>query len=330
MPKKRDEIFTRPPIERIMKIQRLVENREYPNSRQLSEDLKVSIRTVKRDIEFARDRMRWPIEFDVRRNGFFFTGPVPHVPQVQMSERETFALFIASKAIEQYRGTPFHAMLEATFRKLSWQLDDSMKFSVGNLEQVLSFRPTAPADAEVKTFELLTEAIQERRAVRFKYRNRGQTKFQARHVHPRHIACVDNQWCLFAWDCKRREDRTFVLTRLKQLKVTNERFTPSEKFDLNKVLAGSIGRFKGQEDHEIVIELDAWAADDVRGRQLHSSQVLIELPKGGLRVQLRLSSLEEIEKLVLSMGAHATVIGPSELVERVRAAARKIAERYEH
>jgi predicted DNA-binding transcriptional regulator YafY len=34
-----------------------------------------------------------------------------------------------------------------------------------------------------------------------------QTKYQARHVHPQHIACVDNQWYLFAWDCKRREPK---------------------------------------------------------------------------------------------------------------------------
>src|SRR5437868_12742422 len=107
-----------------------------------------------------------PIKFDVRRNGFFFTKPVPHFSQMPMSERETFALFIASKAIEQYRGTPFHAMLQATFRKLSGQLDDSIRFSIGNLEQVLSFRPAAPAEAEVKTFEMLTEAIQQRRAIR--------------------------------------------------------------------------------------------------------------------------------------------------------------------
>src|SRR5438876_520587 len=139
----------------MMRIHRLVENREYPNSRELARELEVSLRTVKRDIEFMRDRMNLPIEFDVRRNGFCFTKPVPNFPQVAMSERETFALFIASRAIEQYRGTPFHAMLQATFRKLSGQLDDSMRFSVGNLEQVLSFRPSAPAEAEVKTFELL-------------------------------------------------------------------------------------------------------------------------------------------------------------------------------
>jgi hypothetical protein len=95
--------------------------------------------------------------------------------------------------------------------------------------------------------------------------------------------------------------------------VTNERFTPSEKFDLNKVLAGGIGPFKGHEDHEIVIELDAWAADDVRGRQLHSSQVLTELPRGGLRVELRLSSLEGVARWILGFEHHAVVISPEAL-----------------
>ena len=58
----------------------------------------------------------------------------------------------------------------------------------------------------------------------------------------------------------------------------------------------------------MVVELDAWAADDVRGRRLHSSQELRELPRGMLRVRLRLDSLEEAEKWVLSLGTHATVI----------------------
>jgi predicted DNA-binding transcriptional regulator YafY len=327
MAKNRVIPVTRPPLERITRIHRLIENSEYLNSKQLARELEVSFRTVKRDIMFMKERLNLPIQFDAARNGYYFSKPVPKFPQLPISERETFALFIASKAIEQYRGTPFHAMLHATFRKLSGQLDDSIRYSVGSLEQVLSFRPLAPAETEVKTFELLTQAVRERRAVKFMYRNRGQTKFKSRHVHPQHIACVDNQWCLFAWDCNRRGDRTFVLTRLKRLKITHERFTRSEKFDLNKVLSGSIGRFKGREDHEILLELDAWGADDVRGRQLHSSQILTEMPRGGLRVRLRLSSLEEIETLVLSMGTHATVIAPPDLRARVRRVAEEVVRR---
>jgi len=42
-----------------------------------------------------------------------------------------------------------------------------------------------------------------------------------------------------------------------------------------------MGLFKGEEDHEVIVEFDRWGADDVRGRRWHSSQELTELPKGG-------------------------------------------------
>ena len=65
----------------------------------------------------------------------------------------------------------------------------------------------------------------------------------------------------------------------------------------------------------MVVELDAWAADDVRGRRLHSSQELSELPTGKPRVRLRLNSLEELDRWILSMGTHATVVMPEKLRE---------------
>ena len=104
--------------------------------------------------------------------------------------------------------------------------------------------------------------------------------------------------------------RTFVLSRLSKPVLTGRRFTLLNKFDLNEYLSGSLGLFKGQDDFEVVVELDAFAADDVRGRRLHSSQELTEVPGGMLRVRPRLDSLEEAERWVLSLGTHATVIRP--------------------
>jgi proteasome accessory factor B len=312
----------------MMRIHRLIENKEYPNCSKIAKEFEMSVRTIKRDVDFMKTRLNMPIEFDVRRNGYFFTKSVPHFPQMPMSEADTFALFIASKAIEQYRGTPLQQMLEATFRKLTGQLDQSVRFSLGSLDGVLSFRPFAPGDAELKTFALLTRAVSERRAVRFMYRNRGQVKAQHRQVHPYHIACVENQWCMFGFDVKRNAMRTFVLARLSRPALAGGRFEVSKKFDLNEFLKGSLGLFKGQEDFEVVVELDAWAADDVRGRRLHSSQELVEVGNGRLRVRLRLSSLEEVEKWVLSMGTHATVIRPEKLRERLMQATEELWQRY--
>ncbi len=53
-----------------------------------------------------------------------------------------------------------------------------------------------------------------------------------------------------------------------------------------------------------------------------------ELPKGMLRVRLRLNSLEEVERLVLSMGTHATVIRLDALRERLFKATHELFERY--
>jgi predicted DNA-binding transcriptional regulator YafY len=126
----------------------------------------------------------------------------------------------------------------------------------------------------------------------------------------------------------RKAMRTFVLARLTKPVLTKKRFTVSPKFDLNKYLAGSLGLYRGEDDCEVVIESDAWAADDVRGRRLHSTQELNEMPNGMLRVRLRLSSLEEVERWVLNMGTHATVIRPEGLRERLAAVGRELAERY--
>ena len=74
----------------------------------------------------------------------------------------------------------------------------------------------------------------------------------------------------------------------------------------------------------MVVELDAWAADDVRGRRWHPSQELTELPRGMLRVRLRLNNLEEVERWVLSLGTHATVVRPEKLRERLRKATEEL------
>ena len=320
--------YGRAAMARIMKIHRMIEDRAYPNCTIMAGEFEVSVRTLKRDIEFMKDSLKMPIEFDVPKNGYFFAEPVPHFPRVPMTEKEIVGLFVAQKTIAQYQGTSLQPVLDGAFRKMTAQLDDSVRFSLGHLDEVLSIRPMAPGDAELETFELLTRAVRERQAVRFTYRKHGEVKKLQKHVHPYHIAYVNNQWTLFAFDPKQKDVRKFVLFRLTKPELTGQQFTVSEKFDLNKELSGSLGVFKGTDDYQVVIDFDAWGADDVRGRRWHSSQELFDHPKGGLTLKLRLNSLEEIAGWVLGFGTHATVVGPQALRERVFKATEELAQRY--
>lgn len=55
---------------------------------------------------------------------------------------------------------------------------------------------------------------------------------------------------------------------------------------------------------------------------------MIELGEGRLRVKLRLNSLEEVEKWVLSMGGHGTVVRPEALRARLAKVGVELVKRY--
>ena len=328
MPKIPSQVYSRPPWERMMRIHQLLQNREYPNCTKLGREFELCTRTAKRDLDFMKHRLDLPIEFDGRHNGYYYAKPVDRFPGLAVTEAEMFAMLVAHKAIAQYHGTPFQRPLETAFRKLSGQLDQSTRFTMSNLDEVLSFRPFAPEDADLEDFEIITRALRQRRGLKFLYRNLGATKAQRRHVHPYHLACIENHWYLFAFDVKRQDMRTFVLTRLRNPEITAEQFTMPRKFDANEYLRGSLGVFKGGDDYEVVVDFDRWAADLIRGRRWHSSQELTELPGGQMRLRLRLNAIEEAERWVLSWGGHATLVRPQALRDRLVEVGQGFVKRY--
>jgi proteasome accessory factor B len=328
MAKKKTPLRSRPPFERMMQIHQRIRSGTYSNSTQLAKEIQVTIRTIKRDVDFMRARLKLPIEYDPLRWGYYYSKPVEHFPSMAMNEAEVFALLIVDKAIAQFHGTPWHKPLETAYRRLTGQLDRDASYTVSNMEGAFSFRPLAPEDADLKMFQKLTQALKERRAIRFEYRNLGAKTWLKRQVHPYHLACIDSHWYLFAFDAERKAMRTFVLSRMREVNLTRKRFTKPREFSVDEHLKGSFTVFKGVQDYEVVVEFDAWATDLLRGRRWHSSQELTELKGGGSRLRFRLNSIEEMERFVLSFGTHATVVRPKELLARMERTAKELVKRY--
>jgi len=311
-----------------MRLHGLLQNNQYPNCPALAREFEISVRTIKRDVDFMKCRLNLPIEYDARRYGYYYTEPVERFPNVAVTESELFALLVAGKAIAQYKGTAWQQPLETAFHKLTGQLDQGTRFTLNNLERALSFRPFAPADTDLATFKSLTMALKENRAVRFDYKNLGAKNVQRRQAHPYHLACIDSHWYLFAFDVDRQAMRTFVLSRLSRLQLTRKKFTRRKDFDPDEYLRGSFQVFKGEADYEVAIDFDDWATDLLRGRVWHASQELTELPNGASRLRLRLNNLEEVASWVLSFGPHATAVRPAELRQRLQLTAEQLAARY--
>ena len=322
----------RPALDLIKVIHSRLMARKYPNRPQLAEALEVDVRTVSRYLEFMRDRLNLPLDWDPVRRGYHYTKPVERLPLFPeaVSEAELFALLVASKALSQYQGTPWHLPLEKAFRKMTAHLGSQEIIHLEELGDVLDFRLTGPDELDPSTFGMLTEAISKRRPLEFTYRKHTQRGTTRRRCHPFQIACVMNRFYLIGHDLDRDAIRVYVVGRVREPRMMPGRFKRPEDFSGSNYLKRSFGIFTRNAGAriEVIIELDVWAADVFRDRRWHSSQQVEELPEGGMRVSFQLDNLEEIESWVLAWGIHATVIAPPELATRVGRIARELVARY--
>ena len=308
----------------MLRIHQSLQTGKFPNATTLARELEVSTKSIHRDIEFMRDRLNLPIAYDGARFGYHYTAEVTSFPTMYITEGELVALVIAEKALQQYRGTQFEKPLLSAIRKIEQSLPDTISLNLADVEQTISFRTRAEPILDLEIFDALAKATAHRQQLTLTYRKPGSRQSEPRLVDPYHLANINGEWYLFAWDHARKDIRTFVPARVSAVKPTGKTFARPEKFSLETRLRDSFGVHSGEGEYDVVLRFNARAADYIREKKWHESQQLRELKGGGVELRFKLSSLHEIERWVLSWGGDATVVKPRELLEAVRQAAHSI------
>lgn len=298
------------------------------NCTKLVKDLEVCRKTIVRDLAFMRDQLDLPIEYDAQIQAYRYTHPVSSFPTIQVTEGELLALLVAQRALEQYRGTPFHRQLEIAFEKLTGGLRDRISFTPADELSAVSFRNIGLGKTDLAIFNPLSGAVLRQQVVSFEYRKPSETKKTLRKVQPYHLAHRENLWYLVGFDLERQALRTFALPRIANVTVTKEAFVRPADFSPEKFFASALGVLGGEGNHRVVIRFTREVADRVREREWHESQEMRELSDGRLEVSLRLGALGEVERWVLGWGPVAEVIAPAELRERLCATLGVLSEVY--
>lgn len=320
--------LSRPPLERMLRIHEELRRDALINCTKLARTLEVCRKTVVRDIAFMRDRLDLPIEYDPQIQAYRYTQPVNAFPTVQVTEGELLAMLVARRALEQYRGTPFHRQLEIAFDKLAAGLRDRISFSPADELRAVSFKNIGFGKADLAVFNALSGAVLRQVEVEFDYRKPGEKGPTRRRAQPYHLAYRENLWYLVGFDVEREALRTFAVPRISNVRVGKTSFSRPEGFSPEKFFANALGVLGGEEDYTVVIRFNAAVADRVREREWHESQQMRDLPSGGLELRMRLGALAEVERWVLGWGAEAEVVEPAELRERIRRTAASLAAAY--
>lgn len=308
----------------MLRIHKAIQSGKFPNATRLAAELEVSTKSIHRDLEFMRDRLELPIEYSPQNFGYQYTAEVTAFPTLHITEGELVALVIAEKALEQYRGTQFEKPLLSAIRKIEQSLPDTISLNLADIEQTISFRTRAEPILNLATFDALAKATAHRRQLELVYRKAGSRQSEVRLVDPYHLANINGEWFLFAWDHARKDLRTFVPARVQSAKATGRTFPPPQKFSLEKRLRDSFGVHSGEGEFDVVLRFNPRVADYIREKKWHQSQQMRDLQDGGVELRFTLSSLVEIERWVLSWGGDAVVVKPRPLADAVKEAAKRI------
>lgn len=320
---------TRTQLWRMMEVHERIRDGSYPNCRSIAEALEVTQKTIQRDIAHMRDFLKLPLEYDEKKHGYYYSENVDSVPLFEVNAGELTVLFLIRQALEPVRGTELEASVWALLSRVTLGAEERVRFSWRDAERVFSRKTSGQAVIEAKVLGRLGEAVMRRREIRFQYRKMGAKVAESRSVRPYHLGEVHGCWYLIGHDVRRESLRTFALPRVSGVRVLQGSFDRPIEFDGKRHLEQSFGIWTDLDGngtlHEVVVELNGYAARLAEERRWHPSQQLKRLQDDLMEVRFEVSRLEDMVRWVLGWGSMAQVRAPHALVEAVEREVRMMA-----
>jgi predicted DNA-binding transcriptional regulator YafY len=306
----------KPLFARLAHIDRLIREGKYPNSSSLAKEWEVSGRTILRDIQYMKDMLDAPIEYHARKRGFYYAEPNYRIPTIDIKESDFFAICVAEKALEQYRGTPLYDRLSGVFDRIRAFLPDTITVNTSWIESHYTFLPDSFTLIDPAVWEAVSAALTGKRELAISHRSPGHEATR-RTVRPYHVVNYRGQWYLLAYCTQRGAVLTFAISRISEAAVTAAAYEIPPDFDFKSYMGSHFGIMKDVDEYTVRLRFDPEQAPYIRERVWHDSQSIEEHDDGGLTLSFATNSLVEVVRWVLSHGSHVRVLEPAIVRGRV-------------
>ncbi|WP_169946859.1 YafY family protein [Microbispora sp. H11081] len=315
---------------RLLALLSLLQARRHWPGEDLAERLRISTRTVRRDVDRLRE-LGYPITTLKGPDGGYRLDAGSRMPPLLFDDEQAVALAVALQTaattgagIEESAARALNTVRQVMPARLRHRMDALPVTAVG--------RPAGRAGSRVDGAVLMAlgAAVHAGEVLRFDYAVRAGSDSGAprppRRVEPHHLVAWGGRWYLVAWDLDRSDWRTFRVDRIVPRSPAGPRFTPRE-LPGGDVAAFVSARFRGSGGP------GEWPC---RG------EVILGLPAASVSLYARDAVVEEIApdrcRLVLGswswaglaadigrFDAEIEVVGPAELREAFARLARRYA-----
>jgi len=322
--------------ERFYKIELLIRTRGSVPFADLMDELGVSRATLKRDLEYLRERLDAPIVYDRFANGYRFSPDARDARQVKhelpglwFSEGEIHALLTMHQLIAGLdEGGVLARHLQPLLDKLYGMLgtsDDEARELVKRIKVMSpARRPVAP-----KHFELIGGALTRRQRVYLHYWVRSRREMTERTVSPQRLVHWRNTWYLDAWCHSTDALRRFALDAIREADPVDQRAKDVALKTIEAELDAGYGAFSGAKVQWATLQFTPEAAQWVRHEQWHPQQEAKLHGDGSLTLRLPYTDATELAMDILRHGEQVKVLAPVALVAGVRATLARASSQYD-
>jgi len=291
----------------------------------------VSLRTAYRDLDDLQ-LAGFPLYAEKEEKGQrwkFVDSYRFKVPQ-PFTFTELMSLHLSKDLFKVFKGTVFDESLESLFDKVRASLPPQTLAYLDRVQSVfhMGVKPYKEYGRYREIINQVNNAALDQRCIEIAYRALTAEKEAIRKVDPYKIWFYDGTIYLIGLCHSRNEVRTFVLDRIRILRLTDEQFEIPADFDFEKYVRYS---FKVMQDELYTVKIlisPSWSRY-IGEKIWHESQTIQKMIDGSIQIAFRVAGLDEIAQWVMSLGSEAYVLEPENLQELVRAGLKDALDQYE-
>lgn len=317
--------------ERFYKIDTLLQaNRFVPIDRMLRE-LEVSRATFKRDIEYMRERLNAPIEWDRDQGGYRYAGPQKDrqqsLPGLWFNSSEAYALLMMQALLAEMQPGLLGAHIEPLKARLRAVIESGQHLA-SDVESRVRLLNVAIRPVPDKNFEIVAAALLGERRLEITYYGRGRDESSLREVSPQLLIHYRGNWYLAAWCHLRKGMRSFSMDAIKQAIVLSKPTKGVSRRELNGFVGQGYGIYSGATVRWARLRFSAERARWVSRELWHPLQRSSQDDTGRLVLELPFTDMRELSMDVLRHGRHVEVMEPPELRLAVKSELRQAIDQY--
>ncbi len=272
--------------ERILKIDYMISNWNYPSVEDFANETGASIPTINRDLrdlrlKFGADEI---LQYDRNKKGFYYTRPSFRIPAQLTSEKQIIAAQLMSNLLNLIKDTPVYKQAVEVFTSLSNEIDEDTKLNAKKLSNRILFLGMEPVKIDDEIWTKLEEALANNYYVSFNYKGHKE-KFK---VQPWQLVYSQGMWSLYAYNQNPeiKKTRFYNLPGMYNLEIDKQNtFELPDDFEYTKRAKGNFRRYIGKETLQYKIKITSdktlgfiktynWAEDQKFEKQDDGSTIM--------------------------------------------------------